>query len=265
MTLAQKQALQSLLEGLAKDTWERLEDANRLAVRLGEETITDILMLDIKREGLPVIKLCQHTKKREAISGADFEFLIGNNQGGWIRYAIQSKKLYQRNEKYHSLIGYKNRTQTQSLKNYASKYGAKPRYCLYNFSANATAASHWHCCLYPYAKEQLGCTITETSVIENVPNHFGAIHSQAETKPWRCLAICPKIRNAASNADRRPFYLPRLPLSVERHIEGASAQSRPADISSFPELFVDNVQEPYSEDVNFPKWITVLEVPEPEG
>jgi hypothetical protein len=41
--------LVSILEALARDTWERLNDARALSVRFGEETITDLLLLDIQR------------------------------------------------------------------------------------------------------------------------------------------------------------------------------------------------------------------------
>ncbi len=41
--------LASTLESLSVDTWERLRDARTLNILFGEETITDILLLDLKR------------------------------------------------------------------------------------------------------------------------------------------------------------------------------------------------------------------------
>ena len=43
--------LDVLLETLAEDTWENLREAKPLCIRFGEETITDTLMLELRRKG----------------------------------------------------------------------------------------------------------------------------------------------------------------------------------------------------------------------
>ena len=46
--------LETILANLSKDVWERLRDVKALArarsIRFGEETITDLLMLDLNRQ-----------------------------------------------------------------------------------------------------------------------------------------------------------------------------------------------------------------------
>ena len=44
------QTLRLQLELLARDTHQRLDEARALHVRFGEETITDLLLLEIKRQ-----------------------------------------------------------------------------------------------------------------------------------------------------------------------------------------------------------------------
>ena len=52
MTSGPLDSLDSLLATLSGETWERLRDAMNLSVSFGEETITDLLALDINRKGL---------------------------------------------------------------------------------------------------------------------------------------------------------------------------------------------------------------------
>ena len=59
-------------EKIADDTWHKLKEARNLTVRLGEETLTDLLILDLKRhETTHKFWVFQTTKKQEASSGTD--------------------------------------------------------------------------------------------------------------------------------------------------------------------------------------------------
>lgn len=52
MTSSLAPSLDNLLGTLAEDTWENLREAKLLSVRFGEETITDTLMLELRRRCL---------------------------------------------------------------------------------------------------------------------------------------------------------------------------------------------------------------------
>ena len=52
MTSGPLDTLDSLLGDLSGETWERLRDAMLLSVSFGEETISDLLALDINRQGV---------------------------------------------------------------------------------------------------------------------------------------------------------------------------------------------------------------------
>ena len=92
--------LDSLLRDLSRETWERLRDAMQLSVRFGEETITDLLALDISRHGLTTTTFEQTSKPEEAVTGSDYEWWVGNNSIGWVRLAVQAKKLFLNKKQY---------------------------------------------------------------------------------------------------------------------------------------------------------------------
>ena len=91
MTSSPGITLDVLLETLAEDTWENLREAKSLSVRFGEETITDSLMLELRRKGFTVFK--QTSLHDEAKYGTDFECWVGSDSMGWVGYAVQAKKL----------------------------------------------------------------------------------------------------------------------------------------------------------------------------
>ena len=66
--------LRKVLEGLSVDTWERLRDAKTFDVRFGEETITDLLLLDLKRKAFQTTSVIQTSKYEEKNTGTDWEW-----------------------------------------------------------------------------------------------------------------------------------------------------------------------------------------------
>ena len=54
-------------------------------VRFGEETITDLLMMDLFVQGSTVALFEQTSKPDEAMWGTDFELWLGSDQLGWFR------------------------------------------------------------------------------------------------------------------------------------------------------------------------------------
>lgn len=194
----------------SKDTWRRLsfvKDSfqNRGALgsmRFGEETITDLLMMDLFLKGSTVILFKQTPRPAEAKSGTDFELWLGTDQLGWYRYAIQAKKLDLRTERYLSLTQKNsNGLQINLLERFAHANRATPLYCLYNYTDKVEESQHWHCCnAYSNSidERELGCSVTPSSIIRKAiaihgAKNFNFIHRMKETLPWRCLVSCPKI------------------------------------------------------------------------
>ena len=273
------QTLDTALRSLSNDTWERLRDIKSLSahpaqfgsVRLGEETITDLLMLDLNRQKLPSVRFIQTSRADEASQGTDFEWWVGAHGRGWFRFAIQAKKLHVQSARYRGLTyASKGKTQITRLEEYAKTNRAKPLYCLYNYSDQVDPSQHWHCCQRPFQIEELGCTITPSRNIQKAIDsqgmkNFGFIHSQPDTVPLRCLISCPKIRQSFPLVDSTATPIIQSPLvdddayHVELpqmlHVEALSNDSNYDGEVLYQELD----PEFYNYEVGFPRWIGVSE------
>lgn len=187
-----------LLEALAEQTWDRIKDGYELGISQGEETITDFNLLEIKRAGITEIKVAKTSKDDEAIRGIDWEWWIGSNSLGWLRYAVQAKKISVPSQRYESLKHEVNGIlQIDLLDVYAKKVSAIPLYCFYNYSKDPIPNEHWQCGIQ-YQEKQLGCTVTPSSTVRHAINSWGCrnfdfVHKKHDTIPWRCLLKCPRV------------------------------------------------------------------------
>ena len=199
MTVPPQITLDGMLKALAEDTWENLRESARVAVRYGEVTITDILMLQLRRNGFTAFS--QTSLRDETQYGTDFECWVGSNFIGWIGYAVQAKKLDMRTGTYRNLghvVHGTGQRQIDILRAYAQYRNLTPRYCLYNYSIGVRE-EYLTCCSRSYAEQELGCTLTplctiETALLTRGGKSFYSVQRDQRTVPWRCLAICPQLR-----------------------------------------------------------------------
>ena len=204
-----------LLHKLAIDTWENLQAAKRLEVRFGEETITDLLMFELRRRGFITFK--QTSLADEPDWGTDFECWIGWAGRSWTGYAVQAKKLKHNTKPrgwdsyntFYQNVGNTQNAQIDILKAYAKLRDISPRYCLYNHSLEVQP-SMLSCCIRQFPEEELGCTITSTKTVKQAKyvfrgRSFQAIQQQEATVPWRCLALCPAVRYSLYRGSSRSF------------------------------------------------------------
>jgi hypothetical protein len=187
-----------LLESIASSTWNRIYLGNFYKISQGEETITDFNLLEIAKSSISEVKVIKTPKNEEKNQGTDWEWWIGNNSIGWLRYAIQAKKV-DINSRYAKL-GHKvnNRRQIDILESFARENRAIPLYCFYNHIECDDLKNYWHCQL-SYEESQFGCTITPSKNVREIllsrgKRNFSCLHEFINTKPWRCLITCPLIR-----------------------------------------------------------------------
>lgn len=208
-------------ERISSDTWNRLKQARSLDVRLGEETLTDLLLLDLRaHESSYRIHVFQSTKKHEAIFGTDLEIFVRDQDGSTYLYAIQAKKIDHRKSiitgpptasrtpagQYMQLGKTSSGTlQLDLLEKFAKNFDAIPCYLLYNFASPSPCSSptrYWHCCDCSCCKSgcensQFGCTLAPSWVIRKAIDpprgnrNFHYIHEHQVVLPWRCLFDCP--------------------------------------------------------------------------
>jgi hypothetical protein len=101
MTALNFQALAATLDTIARDTWVLLADGRKLGLSMGETTITDINLLNIRREH-PELVIHKHTAREEVRTGADWEWWIGADQG-WLCLVFQAKRV-SREGRYSGLL-----------------------------------------------------------------------------------------------------------------------------------------------------------------
>jgi len=80
-------------EEITRRIWTDINLSNRYGTIYGEETITDSILLELVKQNYFNIRILQTPKNLEAVKGTDWEGFVGSYKFGWIRYAIQAKKL----------------------------------------------------------------------------------------------------------------------------------------------------------------------------
>ena len=191
----------ALFEHLARTTWEWLGQARQLKLSFSEETVTDIAALHIAGAALNQIKVSKTTKQQEKKFGIDWMWFIGNPTQGYIRYAVQAKKITldeSTNFSYrirHPVDGMPGvGFQIELLEQFARRARATPIYCFYNNVDRSLATNHWHCLArsQPDDIRQMGCTLVPLDAIQLVHEpyrrkDFASIHRDRRSIPWRCL------------------------------------------------------------------------------
>lgn len=189
-------------ERISSDTWNRLQQSLTLYVRLGEETLTDLLLLDLKAQSIYRVYVFQSPKWHEALFGTDLEIFVREQDGSTYLYAIQAKKIDHRKSNHpgwpsiatrpsaasstpsgrYTQLGKTNSSgtlQLDLLESYAKKVGAVPCYLLYNFASPSPCSSstqrYWNCCDCSCCRSgcedsQFGCTLAPSWVIRKAIN-----------------------------------------------------------------------------------------------
>ena len=261
-------------EALGRWVWDTIRLSEKLHIRQGEETITDTILLEIERQRYPNIRVIQTPKHLEVEKGTDWEWYVGANRYGWVRFAIQAKKLKVASGRYESLSDRAGTSptadlQAKVLRDYAdANAGVIPLYSFYNYFPSATQATHWHCPL-TFEQRLLGWTVTPLRIVEHAlvthgGKSFDAIHRRTNTLPVRCLFCCPALimqylipssTGAVGSFLGEPFQkLARLPQEIVLAAERGSIETFSLDFYN-PEIGI------------FPRRIMVVDVSEllPEG
>jgi hypothetical protein len=245
-----------LFEVLAGTTWQSIERFSRNRIHLGEDAITSN-NLDALAMAAPSCVLFEDTRATESTKGCDFELWIGSSPSGWRRYAIQAKKIHFTSGRYASLAHEVGGTpQIDILDRYASANRALPIYCFYN---NSDKPFSWNCPL-PKQREQLGCSVTPSSVVRAALSKWGgknfqSIHKSDATIPWRCLVRCPAFISASGIGHKG---WPSLEDATHKQLPSAlrRLQDNPSQ-----NPFEDDVAEIFNRQVNLkPGWVGIIDL-----
>jgi hypothetical protein len=251
-----------LLQRLAARTWGEIRDGDERGIRVGEESITDRLLLDISRS-LPLpTKVIKWNRYQEGnFTGADWDWWfvdLGRRQGVGLR--IQAKRIEYFSERFDAL-GHENRLgpQIDLLKKSAAEAGLHPLYCLY-LASGKQREGETRCGSYPSHQgpsnwtgspaELYGCSLAGVVTVEI------AILEREENLdffwpfllPWSCMLCCERMKGSMleridSQVGRmQSFPYDRLPDLPESRITAAL----PAEVWSVLEggAVLDDVEPP---------------------
>jgi hypothetical protein len=111
-----------------------LEDAHRLKLSIGEETITELLLLELAKTHTSEVVIHSFNRQAEAKTGADWEWFFEGHL--WLGMRVQAKRLDYTTQQYKHLqyvSGRKNPIrQVDLLLAAAKKTNRYPAYCFYS-------------------------------------------------------------------------------------------------------------------------------------
>lgn len=162
-----------LFEWIAWKTWWDLCDSQRLKINISEESITDMLLLEMLRRTNRITSK-KFTKNEENKSGADWLWwFISGNRGFPI--LIQAKRLYPCGR--YTALKYKKGSkhdQTNTLLRTARNDGFLPLFCFYNYWSSKT----------PLQNPNYGCALASARLVKEHLYLFGPKkNSIASIKP----------------------------------------------------------------------------------
>ena len=81
-------SLKEVFEDVARKTMAFLKASEALEIRFGEETLTDLVLLELKIAAHPDIAIIQTSKAQEARQGTDWEWWVGSSSAGTVRNSV---------------------------------------------------------------------------------------------------------------------------------------------------------------------------------
>jgi hypothetical protein len=141
-------------------TWDRLREARKHSCQVGEESITDFVVLNIKKWGKGKIIVDTFTRHQEAVNGSDWEWWFTGSSRKWLGMRVQAKVLKLNSEKFEHLHhSNKNGKQVELLIQDANNNGLVPLYCMYTNWRPGDYRASWKCNTYKPSVRHYGTAI----------------------------------------------------------------------------------------------------------
>ncbi|QXD16779.1 hypothetical protein GQ464_007535 [Rhodocaloribacter litoris] len=183
---------------LAYKTWNLLSSARLVQYQPGEETITDINVLELKKRHHLQIVTQTFSKPEEGKTGADWEWWLTGSSRHWFGFRVQAKVINLNTNKFEHLhykspkskLYQSDRLIVNALR---SKVPLVPLYCLYSHW-NGDLHSQLFCCLtFGIAPEFFGCSLMSAFDVRQLRlqgNVLDLSSVRPHFYPWHCLVCC---------------------------------------------------------------------------
>ncbi|OPX54101.1 hypothetical protein SAMN02745127_01526 [Oceanospirillum multiglobuliferum] len=173
--------------------WNKLREARKLGFQLGEESITDFLILNIKKLGGTKLIVESFTRHKESVNGADWEWWFTGPSGKWLGMRIQAKVLKLDSEKYEHLHHHnKNGKQVDLLVQDAIRGNMVPTYCMYTNWDPSKYDTPWKCKTHKTSVRHYGTALLSTSKVRQLQATKETRLSMIinSLRPMHCIFCC---------------------------------------------------------------------------
>jgi hypothetical protein len=264
---------------VSKRTWNLLKNAADSNMSIGEETITDVNLLELQIRQPAAILTRQVSRYNENLIGADWIWAIVGRTGRTFILYVQAKKLFLRSDRYESLIERANRFhQVDNL--IANQFfyqvlgiSMYPIYVFYNYFPDRGSKIQCNC-MNLIDSNLAGCSYADAIQVRNLI--AGGQDTMADLYPIQyslsCLVCCSgagtSTKTSGGNVDLATAFFNRIvntdtlnEFMQERNVKDFSAQSL---LMSEPPTIINQViagrdiNEKVFEDLNISK-IVVLD------
>jgi len=182
-------------------TWFRLSDSKEAGLSLGEETITDINLLEISLAKHPEIQVYKFNKGEEGENGADWEWWLTGKSNKWLGLRIQAK-IINLNTGIYNKLHYKEQTDKLIKSSMENKPKLIPLYCLYTmYDLSQCFMENYTCKSYGGMYETFGCSFVNAFVVRELKNEKHISRLIKDMFPWHCI-FCPLEFNTGDLPER---------------------------------------------------------------
>ena len=190
-------------------TWARLREGRTCDYKVGEESLTDMLLLRLRKEAPSHITVSPFTKRQEGTTGADWEWWFTDSTGRWLGMLIQAKVLNHKTDRFEYLhYQSQGKKQKTKLKQYAQSKKMIPVYCLYSNWSHYRGVKHSTCSCFPHNVAHFGASLVPLSAVEELDKTAGHNNQGARNAlfdvlgslmPLQCLFCKPLSSTTDSN------------------------------------------------------------------
>jgi hypothetical protein len=181
-------------------TWKCLEQTRGFGGHLGEETLTDLNLLEIRSRHRTEIITKTFTKAKESTEGADWEWWLTGVSGQWLGFRIQAKVIDVRTNRYEQLhyIGPSGVAQARLLCDRALDSSPRciPLYCLYSHYSGDLNDLPKSSRFRDHQLETFGCAFVDAFFIRSNKSCHTFEHLFPLMVPWHTL-VCADTDSSA--------------------------------------------------------------------
>jgi len=180
-------------------TWDLLSRARRVGTQIGEETITDLNILELRTRHPTQIYNKTFNKQEEGKNGADWEWWMTGESAKWIGFRVQAKVLDLESNEFSHLHYRKDSSSPFQCEVLIRKAltGTRrriPLYCLY-MHRKGGMVSPQRCPSFSLNPEGFGCSLLTAFAVRYLRSLSRSKSKRLpqiipHVNPWHCLVCC---------------------------------------------------------------------------